>query len=314
MPFELGKNLHLIHVADDYEAVTAWYVDVFDGLAGWVYSPDDFPYLDVEIRRAELIIIADCCVEPMSPARDVPGWDQAPVGRFLNKFGSRWQTMSWYTEGIVDLYKHLQDRGTRLYLLGGNHGDDGLDEGLPVVFTHPRDSYGGLEFAAHQDTRRPPRPPHRDPRFYPGFDPEWWARNHPLGVRRLGYTTLVVDDLEAATEFYCNGLNGKVLTETTSRACGTRNRYVSLGTDSVVELANPIGSGSLAAQDLALHGPMFHAVTWNVVDLDRTRAHLQDKGVGILDSDGQTLIADPKSTYGAVHRFTTWTPPGDPRD
>jgi hypothetical protein len=313
MPFELGKTLHLIHIAEDYEKLTAWYLDVFDGLAGWVNAPDDFPYLDIEMRRAELVIIADSCVEPMSPARDVDGWDQAPVGRFLEKFGPRWQTISWYTEGVGDLYKHLQGRGTRFFLLGGDQGDTAAGE-VSVLFTHPRDSYGGLEFSAYQDKRRPPRPPHRDPRFYPGFDSGWWAKNHPLGVRRLGYATLVVDDFEGPLEFYCHGLNGKVLAETTSRACGTRNIYVSLGTDSVLELAKPLGVDSLAAQDLALHGPIFHSVTWNVVDLDRARAHLEDKGVGILDSDAQTLIADPATTYGAVHRFTTWTPPGDPRD
>jgi hypothetical protein len=314
MPFELGKNLHLIHIGEDYQEMSAWYADVFDGLAGWVHSPEHFPYLDVEIRYAEMIIIGDCCVEPMSPAKEVDGWDRAPVGRFLNKFGSRWQTLSWYTEGVVDLYKHLQERGTRFYLLGGDHGDDGLEGLDPVVFTHPRDTYGGLEFSAHEDKRRPPRPPHRDPRFYPGFDPLWWAKNHPLGVRRLGYTTLVVDDLDKATEFYRNGLNGKVIDTNTDAVTGTRNVYLSLGAESVVELALPSGADSLAARDLQQHGPMFHAVTWNVVDLDRARGHLEDKGVEILEAGEHMLIADPKTTFGAVHRFTTWTPNGDPRD
>src|SRR3954452_16084308 len=118
MPFELGKTFHLIHITDDYEQLAAWYADVFDGLDNWVRMRDHFPYLDVEIRWADLIIIGDCCVEPMAPAKEKAGWDQAPVGRFLNKFGPRWQTMSWYTEGVPDLYDHLKARGTRFFLLG----------------------------------------------------------------------------------------------------------------------------------------------------------------------------------------------------
>ena len=92
MAFQLGKTLHLIHIVDDYEEAAAWYADVFNGLADWIKF-DGFPYLDVEIRDADLIIIGDCCVEPMAPAKRVEGWDEKPVGRFLNKFGQRWQTI-----------------------------------------------------------------------------------------------------------------------------------------------------------------------------------------------------------------------------
>lgn len=313
MSFELGKTLHLIHIVDDYEQAAAWYDDVFGGLADWIKN-DGFPYLDVEIRDADLIIIADCCVEPMAPAKRVEGWDQAPVGRFLNRFGQRWQTMSWYTVGVPEVYERLKARGTRFFMLGGGSGDEGVGDNM-AVFTHPRDTFGGLEFARYEDDSATPLKPFlNDPRYGPGFDPDWWAKNHPLGIERLGHMTVVVDDLEAATEFYTEGLLGKVLTESTSELTGTKNVYVGLGSDTVVELAQPTGTDSLAAEDLARNGAIFHAVTWKVRDLERARRHLESKNVAILGSDETTLLTDPATTYGAPHRFTTWSPPGDPRD
>lgn len=315
MPFELGKTFHLIHITDDYEELSAWYADVFDGLDHWVRMRDHFPYLDVEIRWADLVIIGDACVEPMAPAKEKEGWDQAPVGRFLNKFGPRWQTMSWYTEGVDDLYQQLKERDTRFFLLGGGSGDEGLEGDVRAFFTHPRDTYGGLEFASYlDDGSLPHRPATGDPRFYPGFDQDWWAKNHPLGIRRLAYMTVVVDDLDGATDFYTGGLNGKIIDKSSSTVTGTENVYVALGTDTVVELAKPSGGESVAADDLGRNGAVFHGVTWNVRDLDQARIHLESKGVTVLDSDGSTLTTDPSTTYGAVHRFTTWTPDGDPRD
>jgi catechol 2,3-dioxygenase-like lactoylglutathione lyase family enzyme len=312
MTFGFGKTFHLIHIADDFEKAARWYADVFDGLAGWVRYPG-FPYLEVEIRDADLIIIADCCVEPMAPAKRVEGWDSVPVGRFLNKFGPRWQTMSWYTDGLPALYDHLKARNTRFFELGGASGDGGLGK-RHAIFTHPRDTFGGLEFVSFRSDEPPARPPTGDPRFYPGFDPQWWYRHHPLQLERLGHMTVVVDDLDAARDFYVNGLNATPLTETASELTGTRSRFFAVGTDTVVEVAKPVTSDSLAAHDLARNGPIFHAVTWTVRDLAAARAHLEAKGVGILGMDDRLLVTDPRTSFGALHCFTTWKPPGDPRD
>lgn len=306
MAFAFGKTFHLIHVTEDYEEVAAWYADVFDGLANWVRYPG-FPYLDVEIRDADLIIIADCCIEPMAPAKRVDGWDKKPVGRFLNKFGSRWQTMSWYTEGIDELYDHLQARGTRFFGLGGTEGDKGL-KGRRGIFTHPRDSHGGLEFISFMSDKPPYRPLSGDPRYFPGFDPEWWAKYHPLGLERLAYMTVVVNDLDAAKEFYLNGLNATPIVETDCAITGTRSAFVAMGHETVVEIALPVSDNSLAARDLAQNGPFFHAVTWKVRDLEKARNHLESKGVVISDANESFLLTDPETTHGAVHRFTTWMP------
>jgi len=153
-----------------------------------------------------------------------------------------------------------------------------------------------------------------DPRFAPGWDGTWWAAHHPLGVRRLAYVTLVVRDMDRAADMYVDGLGGRPLHEGESALTGTRNVYVLVGTDTIVELASPLDSGSLAARDLSAYGDMLHATAFRVESLAAAEKHLADKGIGIIGRDDHTILADPQKTFGAPFRFTTWDVPGDPRD
>ena len=77
-----------------------------------------------------------------------------------------------------------------------------------------------------------------------------------------------------------------------------------------MELAVPV----LAGRDLAAYGDMLHATTFRVENLAAAETHLADKGIGIIDRDEHTILADPQKTFGAPFRFTTWDVPGDPRD
>ncbi|GAA3932293.1 3-hydroxyisobutyryl-CoA hydrolase [Microbacterium soli] len=309
--FQIGMNLHFIHITEDLDEVSAWYQDVFGGHATWAASPE-FPYLEVEARNADLIVIGNTIVEPMAPAKQVDGWADKPVGRFLKKFGSRWQTMSWYVDDVQGVYRRIADSGVRFFMLGGEHGDDGLGDNN-CFFTHPKDTFGGLEFASYA-SENPRRGYAGDPRFLPHFDQSRWATHHPLGIERLAYQTVVVDDLDRAVQFYVEVLGGEVVFESRSDLTGTRNKMIRLGTDSIVEIAEPFDPTSLAGKDLARNGVFFHALTWKVTDLDKAAAHLTSKGVRILDGDDELLIADPATTHGAVHRFTSFDVPGDPRD
>jgi hypothetical protein len=87
-----------------------------------------------------------------------------------------------------------------------------------------------------------------------------------------------------------------------------------VGDHTIVELAQPLESGTLAARELQQNGDIMHAVAFEVADLDRAEQHLTAKGVRILERDATTLLADPDTTFGAAYRFTTAAIPGDPRD
>jgi catechol 2,3-dioxygenase-like lactoylglutathione lyase family enzyme len=153
-----------------------------------------------------------------------------------------------------------------------------------------------------------------DPRFEPGWAARWAASPNPLGVERLAYVTIVVPDLPAAIALYCEGIRAVALGSGTSTLTGTESAYVSLGPETVLELACPTQAGTLADRELVANGPMCHALAFRVADLDRAAEHLERVGVSILARDDETILADPDDTFGAPFRFTTWRVPGDPRD
>ena len=107
--------------------------------------------------------------------------------------------------------------------------------------------------------------------------------------------------------------DGTLLDESTSELTGTRNAYVLLGTDTIVELATPVTGDSLAAAETAAFGDMLHAVAWRVASLEAAQEYLAAKDIPVIGRDDHTLLADPEHTFGGALRFTTWDVPGDPR-
>jgi hypothetical protein len=298
---------HIIHVSETLEPLDAFYDDVFGPRRGIM----DGNYSAMEKRDASLVAIGNCIIEPMAPSKNVEGWDVMPVGRFWKKFGPHWHSLAWYCTETGAIWDQLVPRGVRMVTDGGNPLD-----GRPTgersatsngsLFTHPKDTGTQLEFYPHVMPS--------DPRFAPGWDGEWWAANHPLGLRRLAYATLVVRDMDRAVDMYVGGLGGKLLHEDTSALTGTRNVYVLIGADTIVELASPASGDSLAGQDLVAYGDMLHAVAFRVNSLPAAEKHLAGKGIGVIARDDHTIVADPQKTFGAPFRFTTWDVPGDPRN
>lgn len=298
---------HIIHVSETLEPLDAFYDDVFGPRRGIM----DGNYSAMEKRDASLVAIGNCIIEPMAPSKNVEGWDVMPVGRFWKKFGSHWHSLAWYCTETGAIWDQLVPRGVRMVTDGGNPLD-----GRPTgersatsngsLFTHPKDTGTQLEFYPHVMPS--------DPRFAPGWDGEWWAANHPLGLRRLAYATLVVRDMDRAVDMYVGGLGGKLLHKDTSALTGTRNVYVLIGADTIVELASPASGDSPAGQDLAAYGDMLHAVAFRVNSLQAAEKHLAGKGIGVIARDDHTIVADPQKTFGAPFRFTTWDVPGDPRN
>jgi catechol 2,3-dioxygenase-like lactoylglutathione lyase family enzyme len=279
-----------------------WYRDVFGPRYFADHLTDVFPTWEVEKRDARLLVLADTTIELMAPARHLEGWDQFPVGRFLNRFGQHWHSLAWYVDDIDGLYHRLREAGVRCFIPGRGPLADGQGP-LPgdPVFTHPRDTICALEFM------RGPTP--EDPRYLPGWDGRWWARHHPLGVVGLSHITLAVKDLDQAERIYAVALEGTPLGSRTSSLTQTRGSLVRIGADTILELAVPIASGALLARDLDRFGEIMHSTTWTVEDLDAAASYLTATGVSVLARDESTLICDPAKTFGAVFIFTTEASP-----
>jgi catechol 2,3-dioxygenase-like lactoylglutathione lyase family enzyme len=137
--------------------------------------------------------------------------------------------------------------------------------------------------------------------------------NHPLGLQRLAYTTVLTRDRDRAKHVYTDILGGALLHENESKLTGTANSYVLMGEGTVVELATPAREGTIAADDQAASGEIHHAAAFKVVDLDRAEQYLTSKGIKVVERDDTTLLTDPATTHGVPFRWTTWSVPGDPR-
>jgi catechol 2,3-dioxygenase-like lactoylglutathione lyase family enzyme len=260
-------------------------------------------YMPAEKRDASLVVLCDAVIEPLGPAFSAEGWDAMPLGRFYRRFGSHWHSIAWYTDDPGDIWQRCTDNGIRVLGAVGVPAGQRPAADLPIM-THPKDTVTQLEFMNPGEALTK-----QDPRLRPDWDPDWWLRNHPLGLRRLGYTTVLTRDLDRARHVYVDVLGGTLLLENTSELTGTANVYVQLG-EVVIELARPVRYDTIAAADQAANGEIHHAATFQVADLDQAEQYLTAKGVKTADRDAETLIIDPATSHGAVFRFTTWSVPG----
>jgi hypothetical protein len=81
-----------------------------------------------------------------------------------------------------------------------------------------------------------------------------------------------------------------------------------------VEYAVPdAGSRAHAAWAGDAPADTYHAITWQVADLDRAEAHLRAQGVGIAVRRGDALVTDPATSIGIPWGFSSTLVPGDPR-
>jgi hypothetical protein len=305
----VGKLFHVAHITEDLAPLDAWYDRVFAPVRGVM----DGEYGERERRMGSLLVIGDAVIEAMSPSAE-PEAAEMPIGRFHARFGRHWHSVAWFCDDVRSVWDQLVKGGVRVLQPGGPAAPPPEDGD---IYTHPKDTFTQLEFYQPSAASGGPQGPgpFKDPRFQPGWAERWRASPNPLGIERMAYVSIVVPDLEQATELYCETIGATLLLRGESELTGTRSTYVSLGPETVIELTHPTTDDSVAGRDLAAYpGGMCHAMTFTVADLDHTAAHLTDVGVRINGRDDTTIVIDPADSFGAPFRFTTWRVPGDPRD
>ena len=302
----IREFFHLIHVVDDMDETNAWFDAMF---SPQLFQPKGFA--DLEKRWATLSMIGDFMIEVIEPSKE-PEDQQVPLPKFRGRFGQHFHSLAWYVdeEDLTPLFHQLRMSGVRIAKPGGGffpEGDD-VDPG-PTIFTHPKDTFGQIEFVTLNELWRG-----HDPRFKDGgagFSPSWWRDEHPLGIERVSHFTTIVTDLDRGREFYENGLSGRMLHEEASD--DVESVFMFVGNETVVELARPMTTDSLLALDLAENGELPHAATFKVRDLEAAERHVEKVGTRIIDRSGDTFTLDPDDTFEAVYAFTDRTIPGDPR-
>jgi catechol 2,3-dioxygenase-like lactoylglutathione lyase family enzyme len=283
--FEIGDIFHIVHTCPDVDAATAWYQRHLGGIEA---SPKT--YLDIEKRWAVFVDLGGIVLEPMSVLPLDEGQRPTPMQRFAQNFGYRWHSLACYVDGLPDLYARLRAAGVRMFKTGGGPVADGpLSPDAGAVWTHPRDTFGLIEFAGVHPLRHER-----------GGDP---TPAEQLGIRGLACITLLPRDISAAHSLYEDVLGGVIVGERRWEWYGTESIFLRLGRSAVVELAQPIGDGGRAAADMASGGDVLHAVTLRVESVDRLAEHLAASGVNVA-RNGPDLVIDAEAATGALLRFT----------
>jgi extradiol dioxygenase family protein len=300
----IREFFHLMHIVDDFDEAEAR----FDTLLSPVtYSPKHWS--DFDKRWASLSMIGpDFVLEIMEPS-DAQVDRASPLPKFRNRHGQHLHSFAWFVDApdLWGLAARIRDRGIRVidpyrdfYKEGGRDGE------AQTFFTHPKDTFGQLEFFGMS-----PDGGHHHRRLSPDWSTSFWRDDHPLGIENASHLTTVVSDLDRSRAFYEKILDAPAFHEETGD--DRRSAFVMVGTETVVELAQPTTAGSRLRHDLAEHGEMPHAITFKVRDLDAAERHVETTGIRVADRAGDTVTLDPDDLFNAVVAFTTRRLPNDPR-
>jgi catechol 2,3-dioxygenase-like lactoylglutathione lyase family enzyme len=255
----------------------------------------DHEWSDFDKRLASLSILTDnFVIEVIEPSRAEEDRDVS-LPKFAHRFGSRLHSMAWYSDDVPALADRFRAAGIRV-----------LDGGYGTIFTHPKDTFGQLQFQTG-----PPEVPVPDPRLASGWTLSPASVEHPLGLVRASHVTTLVGDLEAATKLYEGPLDAQLVHEQVDD--DARHAYLLVGTDTIVDLAEPRRAGTALHDDLERNGQLPHSFTMLVRDLDDARRHLARVGVPVVEVDEATVLIDPAASFGARIALTGAPLPGDPR-
>jgi catechol 2,3-dioxygenase-like lactoylglutathione lyase family enzyme len=286
----IGRLYHLIHIVDDLDAAQAFYGSVFP-----LETYTDHEWSDFDKRLASLSIVTEnFVIEVIQPSRAEEDRDVS-LPKFAHRFGSRLHSMAWYSDDVPALAERFRAAGIRV-----------LDGGYGTIFTHPKDTFGQLQFQTG-----PPEVPVPDPRLVPGWTPSPASLEHPLGLVRASHVTTMVSDLDAATKLYEGPLDAQLVHEQADD--DARHAYFLVGTDTIVDLAEPLRPGTALHDDLERNGQLPHSFTMLVRDLDDARRHLAHVGVPVVEVDASTVVLDPGASFGARIALTGTPLPGDLR-
>jgi catechol 2,3-dioxygenase-like lactoylglutathione lyase family enzyme len=293
--FKIGKLFHLTHVVNDLDVVDQWYDDVFS-VTRFYHG-----YEKLAGREASLIAIGDVIMEPMMPAR-MENLRNLSVKKFHDRFGQHFHSIAWYVDDVEAISARLDQENLRLYNIVGTQVKP--PHKMTAIWTHPRETYGQLEFALHGDFTK-------DPRFEPTWSNAPW-RKHPLGIEHASHIGVVVRDLSAARRLYCEVL-GETLIHEEEIQGRKKSAFVAIGEDTVVELIQPHSPTSLEGRDLEKNGEGIHSLIFKTKDLGGARDFLKTKHLQPEPDGVDTIILGPDQAFGMVVGFTQRTLPNDPR-
>ncbi|MGA2411295.1 MAG: VOC family protein [Candidatus Binataceae bacterium] len=293
--FSIGKEFHLLHVVSDLDAVDEWYDRIF-AVRRFVRN-----YMKAAMRKASLVLIGDFVMEPAQPVQK-PGWEKSALGKFYSRYGQHFHSIAWYVDDLRQASIGLSEHKIRMFDMVGNPVTEAVRG--DAVWTHPQDTHAAFEFAIAPKY-------FIDPRLQPGWSIEFPRDQHPLGIERASHITVLFRNLNDAHGVYAEALGGKLIhQENTSTK---KSLFFAVGTDTVIEAAQPLSVSSPEGQDLERAGEGIFSVTFKTKDLNRAGEHLRSHQQRIEFDGANTLVINRDDSFGMVLGFTDRTIPNDPR-
>jgi catechol 2,3-dioxygenase-like lactoylglutathione lyase family enzyme len=300
---------HVNHVVEDFETATSWYDRVLTPV--YMYERHES---DVDHRTAAMTLVADVPIELMAPHPGPIGRD-GNIGVFLHRFGPGFHGLAFYSDTIPQAFERWRSAGIRVAGDGGGAIDAPPARGS--ILTHPRQTYGLVQLMT-------PRVGGKggtdvggglgdcyDPRLLGAHDALAWL-DHPLGIVRGSHITVLVDDLDLASQVYTDVFAATPLTEPAPGTGAVNSLLTFVGTNTIIELARP-RAGSEEQASLERDGGKVWAVTFEVLDLERARHHLTAVECAPVQLDDVTIAIPPERALGARYRFRAGPLTGDPR-
>jgi hypothetical protein len=309
-PYGFGLMYHVIHVADDVDKLNDWYRKVFD--ADWWWPADGLNWSEVEDRYASLLAVSDLCVETMAPK--LPPNEAYPVGRYYLRHGARFHSLGSLVDDIEGFARHLLDHDVYIGMPGGGRMET-VPPDIYYFYPSPR-SVGGLNLQVTRNTDGAySAAVGTDPRIQEDWSERAlrWSERHPLGIRRLGYATMAVADVDATHAVLLDLWGAVSVHDGVDEERGVRSRFVQLG-HLLLELASPLptnADGPMASH-VARFGDALYQMTFLVDDLDAVEDYLPTVGVRCTRTSRAVVSADVDDSLGANYAFSTRTCPSDP--
>jgi hypothetical protein len=159
-----------------------------------------------------------------------------------------------------------------------------------AIWTHPKETHGQLEFAAIGKYTI-------DPRLQPAWSNEYWGARHPLGIERASHISVIVRDLPTAKRLYCDVLGGKLIHEEESAGLKI-SAFVAVGTDSVVELAQPLSSTSPEVRAMEPNGEGVYSIIFKTRDVAKANDFLKSKQIWPEAAGADLIVLGKDQAFG----------------
>lgn len=214
----------------------------------------------------------------------------APTQYLLHaRLGPHYVGIEYQVPDVDEARDEVQARGMRV-----------IRELGAAIHVHPAEAFGvAWEFFGRSFQSDPPPVPYVEP-LKPA---EYWRDEHPLGFTGLKRFSVVVSNLEPATEFFEDFLGATVIYDEARPDVGARAIGLTLA-DTVAELISPVAAGPIE-RFLARYGDGIRSTTFAVRDLEQAKRYFAERSVTLHpgDAPGSVAIA-PEDNLGLLFEFS----------